>query len=219
MVVDRLKTLMHKIPVKMREQTDYLMKEPSFMTFVKELLTNVREKNTRQELAEIAKVSQDIDRIREFILEFPVIRSFVSKDDVAELDLHQRREILKLADSESDPMRDQYEKRKLTRTRAEKTQKRRDQNAQQSDDGDGDAEREQDSDDEKTVGATISVWPMPQRVQVNARVVCGDFFDTSVQIPKQPYRLVLLDGPYGLHRFRGDQEWSLDVVSAMNDYP
>lgn len=205
MIIDRISVIARNLSPRFQQNIDFLKNDPPFKDLVMTLLNNCRRKKRAAEEEAIRAAGGEVEKVKEFILDMPVLRSFVAVEDAVDHDFEIRRDVLKMPQNETDPMRILSEKRKKRKTKI-------DARMQPKPDGSDVSGEEENRDDPVVTGPTKMLWPMPQRVQVTARTVCTDFFDPSAPMPECNYRLVLLDGPYGLNRFKGDQEWTLDQV-------
>lgn len=211
-IVGVLMELMKRHSKKNLQKEVVMRTDPAYMQLVQSIIDNCKTKEMKVQQKNLAIRRADDQSHTEHVCDFPSLRSFVPVDKVTEKDLQVRSEILGI-ETAKDPLRTVWQKhldatqKKQEKRRKEKMfPKEKHRTKEEAEDSEGGS-------DEANQAPEKLLWPMPEKCSAKVDVVVGDLFAATTPIPKKKYRLVTVDGPYGLYMFKGDQEWPMDVVS------
>lgn len=148
-------------------------------------------------------------------IQVPVVRYFVRAVEGTSLDIENRERVLGFhSEGDTDPMG-------LALANVE-IQKKKKKNKEEIGDTPPIEEESAPSEEEATTegdtakyGGTARVWAVPNQHVCEFVVVNGD---VRTDIPPAHYHLVIMDPPFGLAKFAGDQEWSGEEVCFVLEF-
>lgn len=198
---------------KRRMTKQELAENNTFTTMIDEIYKAYWDKKTnpRDLLSRLAVQGKETMPQQSGSMMVPYLRYLIRAADATLLDVENRDRVLEFTKRRTpDPLGVA-----ISNIENQKKKKKNEQEMAQQEESQSDTDQVAQGDktvDIKPCGAQVKVWAVPGNNLVEYVVINGDIFS---DIPQAHYDLVVMDPPFGYHKFTGDVDWTMSKVCLL----